>query len=160
MKRNIFASTRMVEDSHEVGDTLLDYDRKRNSREQRGSDSPHLRPGHILACQAGERLSSSVDVGNVVRNDGLFSYTWKTCLHLGRKTESHMNVGPKNYVPVVAVSGRWSTPANAGGDSWSDWLQPSAEGPVQGPLATESAGGRLAARGRSRCLPSCAMTTC
>ena len=62
----------MVEDSHEVGDTLLDYDRKRNSREQRGSDSVHQRFGHILACQAGERLSSSVVVGNVVRNDGLF----------------------------------------------------------------------------------------
>ena len=62
----------MVEDSHEVGHILLDYDRKRNSREQRGSDSPHQRPGHILACQAGGRLYSIVVVWNVVRNDGLF----------------------------------------------------------------------------------------
>ena len=60
-----------IEDSHEIGHFLLDYDRERNSRDKRGGDSLHQRLGHFLVRQAAGRRSSSTVIENGVRNDGL-----------------------------------------------------------------------------------------
>ena len=46
-----------------------------------------------------------------------------------------MNVDPKDRAPVVAVARHQSTPANAGGDSYPDWLQPFIKGLVDSVLS-------------------------
>ena len=59
----------LVEDSHEIGHSLLVCYRKQNSRDRREGHGLHQGLGGILVCQAGGRLSSSTVIGNVVRKD-------------------------------------------------------------------------------------------
>ena len=66
----------------------------------------------------------------------------------------------ENHVPLIAPTRHQSTPADAGGDSLPDWLQPVTQGLVEEPLAIESAGRRLHATCRTRSFSSCTQTKC
>ena len=71
------ASTRRIEDGHELGHSLLYGDLKRNRREHRGGDSPQRRLGHVLVRQAsGSTLPQYCHWEMLCVKMG-YSYSWK-----------------------------------------------------------------------------------